>query len=379
MPWDKSANATYNKRLFRGTQMIEDGIEPKQISKNRFEMPSQTSDRTYVVFNYANKWHCTCPDHEFRHTICKHIHAVILWQRLTAKLNENHKIKPCIDVQETPGCKFCGSLHIIKYGKKKGKQMYRCKVCGRKFVFNIGFEGMCYDSRIVAATLDLYFKGVSLRKTADHLHQFYGLNIDHSTVYRWIGKYISAMSAYVATLEPEIGDIWHGDEMKIKIKGEWMWLWNTMDERTRFHLVSMIAETRDTHDAKRTFKKSKGVAHKKPYLMVTDGLSSYKSAFDSEFYDHHQSTKHIADVALHSGMNNHIERMHGSIRERENVTRGLKSMDTSFFEGNRIYYNFIRPHMGLDGATPAEIAGIGVGSDNKWTELLRRSVACRAK
>ncbi len=90
-----------------------------------------------------------------------------------------------------------------------------------------------------------------------------------------------------------------------------------MDEKTRIQLMSMIAETRETKEAKKTFKKSKEVGHKKPALVVTDGLASYKWAFNSEFYDHRQSCKHVADVALETGMNNIIERMHGSFRERE--------------------------------------------------------------
>lgn len=148
-----------------------------------------------------------------------------------------------------------------------------------------------------------------------------------ATVCRWIGKYINAMSKYAETLEPELGSIWHSDEMKVKIKGKWKWkwLWNTLDARTIFQLVSMIAEMRDMQDAKRTFKKSKEMARKKPHLVITDGLPTYKSAFDSEFCDHYKSCMHIADVALHSAMNNAVERMrHGSIREREKVTRGLK-------------------------------------------------------
>jgi len=35
-------------------------------------------------------------------------------------------------------------------------------------------------------------------------------------------------------------------------------------------------------------------------------------------------------------------------------------MNTLIFEGNRIYYNFVRPHQALDGKTPAEVAGVGV-------------------
>jgi len=41
---------------------------------------------------------------------------------------------------------------------------------------------------------------------------------------------------------------------------------------------------------------------------------------------------------------------------------------------NKIYYSFIRPHMGLDGATPAEAAGVGIEGKNKWMSPLRESI-----
>jgi putative transposase len=108
--------------------------------------------------------------------------------------------------------------------------------------------------------------------------------------------------------------------------------------------------------------------------MVTDGLASYKRAFNSEFYDHHQSCKHIADVGLQESLNNVLERMHGSIREREKVMRGIKVDGTPIIPMNQIYYNFIRPHQALDGKTPAEAAGVGIDGENGWRELIRRSV-----
>jgi putative transposase len=108
--------------------------------------------------------------------------------------------------------------------------------------------------------------------------------------------------------------------------------------------------------------------------MVTDGLASYKRAFNSEFYDHHQSCKHIADVGLQESLNNVLERMHGSIREREKVMRGIKIDDTPIIPMNQIYYNFIRPHSALGGKTPAEVAGVGVDEGNKWMGLLKKSI-----
>jgi len=36
-----------------------------------------------------------------------------------------------------------------------------------------------------------------------------------------------------------------------------------------------------------------------------------------------------------------------------------------------VNHNFIRPHMGLHWKTPAQAAGVGLASKNKWMELLR--------
>jgi hypothetical protein len=74
--------------LLRGHQMIEDGIEPKQLSQNRFEISSQSKDLNYIVTSYANSWSCTCTDYEFRHATCKHIRAIVLWQKLSKSLNK---------------------------------------------------------------------------------------------------------------------------------------------------------------------------------------------------------------------------------------------------------------------------------------------------
>ena len=93
MPSDQSTNPEYGKRLLRGHQMIEDGLTPKQLSNDHFEIPSSKGDTTYTVSKYAHKWQCTCPDHQFRHVSCKHIHAVNLWQRLTDKLQEGQEKK----------------------------------------------------------------------------------------------------------------------------------------------------------------------------------------------------------------------------------------------------------------------------------------------
>jgi hypothetical protein len=49
-------------------------------------------------------------------------------------------------------------------------------------------------------------------------------------------------------------------------------------------------------------------------------------------------------------------------------------MKSQLAEGQRIQYNFVKPHMALEGQTPAQRAGIGTKGKNKWMDLLEFAV-----
>jgi len=71
--------------------------------------------------------------------------------------------------------------------------------------------------------------------------------------------------------------------------------------------------------------------------------------------------------------NNKMERLNGEIRDREKVMRGLERADTPILTGYQIYHNFMRPHEGLNGKTPAEAAGIEIRGRNKWLTLIQNA------
>jgi putative transposase len=56
--------------------------------------------------------------------------------------------------------------------------------------------------------------------------------------------------------------------------------------------------------------------------------------------------------------NQKMERMNGGIRDREKIVRGMKKDGSPLIKGLQIYHNYVRPHIGLNGQTPAEVAGI---------------------
>jgi hypothetical protein len=83
-------------------------------------------------------------------------------------------------------------------------------------------------------------------------------------------------------------------------------------------------------------------------------------------------TTHIAKCGINKPHtnNNRIERLHGTLRERVKVQRGWKKMNTALTEGQRLQYNFVKPHQALKGETPAKACEIKVKGGNKWIALM---------
>lgn len=68
-----------------------------------------------------------------------------------------------------------------------------------------------------------------------------------------------------------------------------------------------------------------------------------------------------------------MERINGEIRDREKTMRGMKTKTTPILQGMQIFHNYIRPHEGLDGKTPAEACGIQIKGENKWITLIQNA------
>lgn len=368
--------------MTRGMEIVEMG----KISENAdgsFGVPSQTGNgNLYRVEVVHGHWVCSCPDFEYRHIkACKHIYAI---QFSIALKQYTQPEAPEVVAADAVSCKFCGSIRVMRYGLKNGKQQYKCKDCQRAFIPDNGFKKIKYDPELITITLDLYFKGISLRKISDHILQTYGLEVNFSTLYRWIAKYISAMDAYVKTLTPNLSGKWHVDEMVIKSKGgikmkgsgQYKYLWNVLDNESRFQLASEISKTRNELDAMNVFKQAREIAKAIPSNITSDKLGAYPMGVERAFIDVKQENrpKHnrVLSGACTNGEGNQLaERLHNTIRERNKVQRGWKKDNTPLRNGQMIYYNYVRPHMTLEGKTPAEVAGL---PKETWKSLLRKSL-----
>ncbi len=364
-------------RVMRGEQLAKLDGQIKRLDERTYQVNSQSGHGLYTVVHYVSGWRCSCPDHIYREVKCKHIWAVEFSLRLREKVRENISLEPVtIDA-----CIFCQSKSIIKDGLRHNKfadiQVFNCKSCSHYFTVNLGFEKMKHNPQGITTAMQLYFSGESLRNTARAL-RLMGVQVSHQTVYNWIEKYTSLMEKYLDKITPQLGDTWRADELYMKFHGNMKYVFAMMDDETRFWIAQEVADTKDTHDARHLFQLARERAGKRPHILITDGMRSYRDAYLKEFrtVKLSENTVHIRQITLKGQHNNNkMERLNGEIRDREKVTRNLKKPDSPILTGLQIYHNFVRPHMALKGRTPADLAGIEVQGENKWLTLIQNAAS----
>lgn len=369
-----------NLRKIRALAIIAKGDTPEVIENNVWVVPSQhTPNKTYTVYKIDKNFACNCPDfvkntEKGEYLRCKHIQMIEIYQRLqhhvdddvlTLKAEINH-----------PQCPNCSSYEVVKKGFRQTKsgqrQKYRCNHCNYWFVL----EPIKYrkgNTKLIALCLDLYFKGLSLRKIANTIEQFYDLKLHHDTIRVWINTFMSKITDYVRKYKPKLGEIWNIDEQMVKSNGDWVYSWNALDEKTRYLIANTVTKGRSIFETKKIMKEVKRNVETEPHIVITDKMRAYPQALNDEF----DGVFHVKSGLRDTISNNKLERYHGTFRERDKVMRGLKTDITAeeMLQNYRTYYNFIRPHQALEGKTPSEMAGIDINlGKNKWVGLIEQSI-----
>jgi putative transposase len=345
-----------------------------RLDQATYKVLSQSGNGGYAVYFSEDEWRCECSDHRFRGVKCKHIWAVEFSLKMREQVSRNLVIKEVT----VSNCVFCHSSNIKKFGVRRNKcgdiQRFLCADCEKTFSVNVGFEKMKHNPQAITSAMQLYFSGESLRNTQKSL-RLLGVEVSHKTVFMWIKKYVGLMQTYVEKIVPNVSDTWRADEVYVKIKGNMKYLFALMDDETRFWIAQEVGETKHKHDARKLFQLSERLMQKKPMTLITDGLYSYHEAFKKEWYTRKApQSQHIRNITIRGQHNNNkMERLNGEIRDREKTMRGLKTKETPILVGAQIFHNYIRPHEGLEGKTPAEACGIKVEGKNKWLTLIQNA------
>lgn len=283
-----------------------------------------------------------------------------------AHLEQQHFTEP-----EPIVCKWCSSTDIMKYGTREGVQEYICQKCGRKFNTKDAPYGKHSTIEQIGTSISSYYDGLSFADIARHLAES-GNPVNESTVYRWVMHYAQKATRIFESYKPKVSDIWVADETMIKFNNKHYWLWDIIDQDTRFLLASYLSENRGTTQAQKLMElAAKRAGDKAPKAVITDKLAAYLDGVELTFG---ADTEHIQSSPFaKEDDTNIIERFQGTIKDRTKVIRGFKTFETALIilDGFLIHYNFFKPHLSLKGKTPAEVAGLKLPFKT-WTEFVRQ-------
>jgi len=260
-----------------------------------------------------------------------------------------------------------------------------CKSCKRFFSFEDRLPNNHVSSEIVGLCMDMYLKGLSYRVIRQQILEQFNIKITHVTVYHWIQQYTRIMKKYVDSFNPKVSKVWQMDETVIPFKGRRMikkdfrmikggkWCWVCIDTVTRFVIEMYLSNSVTAWEGMKFFERIKETTDVQPEVITTDGNKSYISCINQNYPN--ATHLNIKKISIKPNTS-FVERFNGTIKNRTKTMRCFEEFYPcqTTLTAFQIYYNFLRPHMALNGKTPAQAAGIEVEFPQRWISLIRTSL-----
>lgn len=353
-------------------------------------VPSQFDDSKKYKVTHIDSYSCECEDFKKRcigtGLYCKHIKAIILFNKVKSaceieESNLKTEISTIIEAPKHDCCPFCESKNLIKRGVRKTafeeKQRYSCKDCMKRFVLS-PIKNIKGNAQLVCLAMDCYYKGLSYRDIADQFRQFYGLELHHETIRRWVLNFSEIMEKYSKTLTPKTSGTWNADETMTRTKkarNDYDYVWNVMDNKSKFLLASVNSEKeRGGKNAQIVMKEAFNQNKAMPEMIITDKLASYEDGIRGAFrnWAGERKVKHVSILGHRREINNNVvENLHTHQKEFHKVRRGVNEVQ-KYADGFKVFHNYIRKGV-KDNLTPAERCGIGI-KGNRWEAMLLKSL-----
>lgn len=234
------------------------------------------------------------------------------------------------------------------------------------------FKRMRYPVHIILSALAMFNLGKnSFRNIALILRVVNNIKVSHTTISNWCKKFAPLFNNMALKLMPMLdfnSDEWHADETVVKISGVKYYIWFIVDSETRFVLGFHLSPYRDSNQAFSLLDsvKDKGQCNS----LVTDRYAAYKQACKVVLGD---KVNHIQVESFKDDIsNNLIESFHHQFKAWYKTKQGFNSFSSA---NNLIsmfifFFNFVRPHLALNGLTPAQVAGLNLSKKEKKRFLL---------
>ncbi len=197
------------------------------------------------------------------------------------------------------------------------------------------YHGYRFPAEIISHGVWLYHRFCLSFRDVEELLAKRGIIVSYETIRQWCRKFGPEYARNLKRRQGRLGDVWHLDEVFVKIRGQRHYLWRAVDQDGDV-IDILVQRFRNAHAAKRFFRKLLKGQGSTPWRLVTDQLKSYGAARRSIMPSVEHNTARYA--------NNRAEVSHQPTRQRERQMRRFKSAGQAqrFLSVHGIIQNFFR-------------------------------------
>ena len=189
------------------------------------------------------------------------------------------------------------------------------------------FKWRHFQSDIILLCVRWYLRYPLSYRNLEEMMLERGLEIDHTTVYRWVQAYAPELDKRCRAHLKPTNDSWRVDETYIEVKGEWKYLYRAVDSEGNT-LDFMLSAKRDARAAESFFRKALKASHnQKPRVINVDKNATYPPAIDSLTKD--QTLPETTELRPVKYLNNIVEQDHRFIKRLVNPGMGFGSFNTA--------------------------------------------------
>ncbi len=189
------------------------------------------------------------------------------------------------------------------------------------------FKGRHFEAGLIVQAVSWYLRYPLSYRDVEELLLERGLEVDHSTVNRWVLAYAPLIERRLRPFrKPHCGSI-RVDETYIRIRGEWRYLYRAIDKHGEA-VDFLLTAKRDLEAAKRFFRKMlKDGPLLSPDRIGTDGAGTYPGAIAAARKEGRLARDPVHYVTKH--LQQGIESDHFRLKKNMPRVGGFQSFNTA--------------------------------------------------
>jgi transposase-like protein len=183
----------------------------------------------------------------------------------------------------------------------------------------IEFKGSHFEREVILWGVRWYVAYPLSYRQLEEMMQERGVEVDHSTLNRWVLKYVALLDEQFRTRKRPVGTSWRMDETYVRIKGAWKYLYRAVD-KAGATVDFLLTAKRARKAALRFLRKAIG-QNGKPEKITIDKSGANTAAIESYNKDHAAGIE-IRQVKY---LNNIVEQDHRAVKRLVRPMLGFKS------------------------------------------------------